>query len=82
MTTIERGPVRQAVYGKGWVSPPSENRHQLTHAVDPGFRIALCGVSTAARAGTWPVDATLWDSPLGRCPTCARVVYGSADRRS
>ena len=82
MPTIEHGAVLRAVYGKAWPTPPDLNPHQLTHAVDTGMRIAMCGVRTSTRWGTWPADPTLWDSPLGRCPVCARVVYGSADRRA
>lgn len=82
MTTIEHEPVLHTLYDKAWVSPPDRNAHQLTHAVDAGFRIALCGIGTTVRGGPWPVDATLWDFRLGRCPVCARVVYGSGERRS
>ena len=51
-------------------------------AVDAGFRIAMCGMSTAVQGAGWPADVTLWDSPLGRGPVCARAVYGSPDRRA
>ena len=80
--SVERTPVLRVAFSKAWASPPESNRHQLTHAVDAGFRIAMCGVRTVVATGTWPDDPTLWDVPLGRCPTCARVVYGSSDRRA
>ena len=67
---------------KAWALPPDTHRHQLTHAVDAGLRIAVCGMSTTVQGGVWPADGTLWDSPLGRCAVCARVVYGSFDRRA
>ena len=82
MPLLDRDPLLSALFRKAWVSPPDTHRHQLTHAVDAGFRIAMCGMSTTVQAGTWPADVTLWDSPLGRCPVCARAVYGSPDRRA
>jgi hypothetical protein len=81
-TTTGSFPALASTFVKAWAEPPEHNRHQLTHAVESGFRIAVCGMSTGAHGGSWPADTTLWDSPLGRCPVCARVVYGSHERRS
>ncbi|MHA3701817.1 hypothetical protein ACXR2U_06505 [Jatrophihabitans sp. YIM 134969] len=82
VTTVTPRRVVDSLFAKAWVESPADNRHQLTHAVDSGFRIALCGMGTGVEGTAWPADATVWDSPLGRCPVCARAVYGSGDRRS
>lgn len=65
------------LFYKAWPESPDDNTQQPTHAVEPGFRIAVCGAMTSAQDGPWPHAATAWDSPMSRCSVCSTIVYSA-----
>ena len=62
-----------------WVSDPGDEPRQLTHAVWPGHRVALCGLLTTVTGGAWPSDGAPWLLPRMRCPLCARAIAREID---
>jgi hypothetical protein len=47
------------------------HRAQLTHAVQAGNRIAMCGLGVGHAGQPWFSDQA---PPRRRCPTCAKAV--------
>ena len=60
----------------GWVDDPAVRAQQLTHAVPPGQTVAACGIRTTVRGDPWPDSMEQWHTLSGRCPICAKAVYG------
>lgn len=56
---------------KGWCEDPQAVRQQLTHAVEPGHLVALCGVRVIYTGDSW-VEFTR----LGRCAVCRNAARG------
>jgi hypothetical protein len=54
---------------KGWAEDPRMVVRQVTHAVEPGHLVALCGVRVAHLGDPW-TEVTR----LGRCNVCRQVV--------
>lgn len=57
-----------------WESDPVGEPRQLTHAVWPGHRVALCGLATSITGSAWPSAGEPWLLPRMRCPRCAQAV--------
>ena len=62
-----------------WVSDPAREPRQLTHAVWPGHRVALCGLLTTVTGPDWPSPGQPWHLPRMRCPLCARALAAELD---
>ncbi|MHA3703350.1 hypothetical protein ACXR2U_14315 [Jatrophihabitans sp. YIM 134969] len=58
----------------GWQTDPASEPRQLTHAVWPGHRVALCGLVTEVTGGAWPTAGERWPFPRMRCARCAVAV--------
>ena len=63
-----------------WTADPGVEVRQLTHAVWPGHRVALCGLLTAITGSAWPTDGEPWLLPRMRCPRCAQAVAREVTR--
>lgn len=62
-----------------WESDPETEPRQLTHAVWPGHRVALCGLLTTVTGGAWPTAGAPWQLPRMRCAYCAQAVARELD---
>lgn len=69
-------PPRDGQAYRAWAAPPGRDPRELTHAVDPGGRVALCGVRTTVTGGAWPDTRAGYDPVSAWCATCARQVFG------
>ncbi|MCW2525958.1 MAG: hypothetical protein JWM76_818 [Pseudonocardiales bacterium] len=65
---------------KGWTQDPDYRPNQLTHAVEEGRTVAICGVHTAVVSDPWPDLGS--GIPMCRCQTCAKAVYLIEGRES
>ena len=56
-----------------WREEPSANRSQMTHIVELGRTVALCGVSVRVIGDPWPGVTS--DAMTCRCTTCTNASY-------
>jgi hypothetical protein len=79
MTIVEPNRSARASSGlvMGWAHDPLLTRLQLTHAAEPGHRVAFCGARLTFVGGTWS-GLTV----MGRCSICraaANTLWGDIE---
>ena len=65
---------------QGWRDEPTKNRSQMTHLVEPGRTVALCGIQVRVIGDPWPDNGVA--TVMCRCATCANATYFIASGES